>query len=736
MAINLNVISKFDDKGIKQAKGETDKLSSTLKTLGGVLVAAFSVKAIADFTKEAVLAGEAVKTANARIANIADSMGIFGTEADKVTQRLIDYAEANELTVAVDAEVIKATQAKLLTFKELANTADEAGGSFDRATQAAVDLAAAGFGQAETNAIQLGKALNDPIKGITALTRSGVTFTESEKELIKTLVESGDTLAAQDMILKAIETQVGGTAAATADASVIMGLAFDNIKETVGVTLSNAFDTLSASLVPLIQTWMPQLEAFLTNTLGPVINRAAEGLAGFIDGIGNGTITVGTFLESLIEMRNKLILAFIEALPKIVQTLVSMVPQILDTAIKLFTSLIDAVIKITPILIQTIVDLLPVLIKSVLSLLPQLAQAAVKLFTAIVEALPKIIPPLIEAIIDLTPVIVDTLIQMLPTIIDAAFKLFSGLLSAFYKSAPELIAALAGLLPKLRDTIFNFIPKFFEAGFEIIKGLAKGIVENGPRVLGDAITGVVNGVINTAKNLLGIRSPSKVFTEFGENIGQGLVNGMTVMFNGVKATAKELAALAAAPTAETLKKLGITSTYTGYGESVFIPTLSGEQYDVGMATNDLNDAYKAANAKTVSAMNKIQQEMFGTSFQQHLDNITGQRTLYNPKTGMSQTIGASDPQSLEAAVARAVADGFVPNVKLATGGIVTGPTTALIGEAGPEAVIPLDRLGSMGGNFYITVNAGMGTDGADVGAKIVDAIKRYERRSGRVFVAA
>ena len=73
--------------------------------------------------------------------------------------------------------------------------------------------------------------------------------------------------------------------------------------------------------------------------------------------------------------------------------------------------------------------------------------------------------------------------------------------------------------------------------------------------------------------------------------------------------------------------------------------------------------------------------------------------------------------------------------RFAKGGIVTGPTNALIGEAGPEAVIPLSgsNAGSMGANYNITVNAGIGTDGNVVGRQIVDAIRKYERSSGQVF---
>jgi hypothetical protein len=73
--------------------------------------------------------------------------------------------------------------------------------------------------------------------------------------------------------------------------------------------------------------------------------------------------------------------------------------------------------------------------------------------------------------------------------------------------------------------------------------------------------------------------------------------------------------------------------------------------------------------------------------------------------------------------------------RFAEGGIVTGPIVGLVGEAGPEAIIPLDRMGKMGGSTYnITVSA-MNAD-ARVGEMIVSAIKKYERTSGSVFVSA
>ena len=204
---------------------------------------------LAKLAWDSLKAAENVEIANKRIETIAESMQLFGAQAGSVSKRLQEYADTQEYVLGIDAEVIKGTQAKLLTFKELAESAGVVGGAFDRATDAAIDLAAAGFGEAESNAVQLGKALNDPVKGISALTRVGVTFTKKEKEKIEQLVESNKMLEAQEIILGAIETQVGGTAEATAKSTEKIRIAFEEIAETVGVALLPYIEELALAFI-------------------------------------------------------------------------------------------------------------------------------------------------------------------------------------------------------------------------------------------------------------------------------------------------------------------------------------------------------------------------------------------------------------------------------------------------------------------------------------------------------
>jgi hypothetical protein len=253
MAISVPIVSEWNPKGLERAVADFKKLEGAGKKAQfalkkAALPAALALGAVAAAAGGMIQAGEAAATANARIAQINESMGLFGNETEKVNERLIAYANATARATGVDQNSIKATQAKLLTFGELAKSADEVNGAFDRATKAAIDLAAAGFGDAESNAVQLGKALQDPIKGITALAKSGVTFTDQEKEKIKTLVESNQTLEAQEMILKAIETQVGGTAEATANDTDKLKVAFSQVSESIGLILV----PILAGLAPIL----------------------------------------------------------------------------------------------------------------------------------------------------------------------------------------------------------------------------------------------------------------------------------------------------------------------------------------------------------------------------------------------------------------------------------------------------------------------------------------------------
>lgn len=497
---------------------------------------------------------------------------------------------------------------------------------------------------------------------------------------------------------------------------------------------------------------------------------------------------VNTMLPAMIsEMEtivNEIISLITRLLPGLVETLLSMVPALLDSAITLFDTLIQAVIDITPDLVDAIVYLLPTIVESVLSMLPQILDAAIKLFTAIVMALPKIIPLLINAILDLLPVIIDTVIDMLPELIDAAFELFTGIVTAIFQATPQIQGAVGELIPKMIGTLLGAIPQFFQAGIDIIGGFIRGIVTKGPKLIGDAFSSVIGGAVEGVKGLLGIRSPSRVFQEFGVNIGEGLALGIDSQRKVVEDSATALGSSAKNGFAKSIDEIkeqftAITNipsllkdtmdqvtemtiadirrmasevegffalldnsgkllkSYTGYGVENLVPTAAGGQLDVGKLTDTLNSLQKAG-------YNNVAEAAFGGSTQQALDKLLGQQTFINKQTGMQTTVsgnlvgdalervlgpGFEALPSLDKSVEELtdaidslnsqVADrGLTPFAK---GGLVTGPTSALIGEAGPEVVIPLDRFESMMGmsdsknktvNYYAAPNQSIDSEQA------------------------
>jgi phage-related protein len=254
-------------KAEKAGKGIGSKFGGALKSaaaIGGVA----AVAGVVSFGKASVDAARESEVAQARLGNVFASMG---DKTGSATAAAIKYAGVLQKQTAIDDEQIMAAQAKIATFAKVSDTTARQAGIFDRTTKAAADLAAAGFGSMDSNATQLGKALQDPVKGLTALAKSGVTFTASEKARIKVLMESGRQTEAQKMVLGAIEKQVGGTAAATATASDKMKNAWGEAQEQVG-----------SALLPVLD----KLAKLMTDTIIPAFAKFAEWLGRNSDVIG------------------------------------------------------------------------------------------------------------------------------------------------------------------------------------------------------------------------------------------------------------------------------------------------------------------------------------------------------------------------------------------------------------------------------------------------------------------
>jgi hypothetical protein len=226
----------------------------------------------------------------AAAAKLSAILKATGYSAGFTTSELKKQAAQLQKNTGVGDETILSMQGILATFKNVR------GDVFTRATSAILDMGAAmgkaGKGSADVEAavIQVGKALNDPIAGISALSRVGVQFTEQQKEHIKVLQESGDLQAAQAIILKELETQFGGTAKAVADSAggmMQLKAVLGDAQEEIGrvIVESNGFkgviEKVTKAVEDLIESgtidlWAQNVRAAIASLI-PVMEKMGGG---------------------------------------------------------------------------------------------------------------------------------------------------------------------------------------------------------------------------------------------------------------------------------------------------------------------------------------------------------------------------------------------------------------------------------------------------------------------------
>ncbi|MBB3041026.1 hypothetical protein [Nocardioides soli] len=214
--------------------------------------------ALTKFSKDSIGEAREAQKVGAVTAQIIKSTGGI---ANISARQVGDLAGAISVKAGIDDEAIQSGSNLLLTFKNVRNETGRGAKIFDRATRSAVDLSAAGFGSIESGSKMLGKALNDPLKGITALSRAGVTFTEGQKKQIERFVEQNDLLSAQKMVLKEVESQVGGVAAEQRTWGEQAAVSWGNIQESLGTALLPMLDRTQRWFV---QEGAPALENYVS----------------------------------------------------------------------------------------------------------------------------------------------------------------------------------------------------------------------------------------------------------------------------------------------------------------------------------------------------------------------------------------------------------------------------------------------------------------------------------------
>ena len=277
-------LSKFGKSVEKTGKNLSTGLTLPLLALGAASIKAFDEQE------------KAIAQVEAGLKSTGNTVGFTSEKLQEMA------ADLQKTTLFGDEEILKGATAQLLTFTNIT------GEQFKKTQAVALDLATRLDGDLKSASIMLGKALNDPVANLSALSRAGIQFSEEQKATVKSMVETNDLAGAQTLILAELEKQYGGSAEAAAQAGLGPITQLKN-------QLSDLSEQIGARLIPFVKqftTWLVGLAekfdnlsesqkdtivkfALIVAAIGPlliIIGKMSIGLSALIPIF----IKVGTFL--------------------------------------------------------------------------------------------------------------------------------------------------------------------------------------------------------------------------------------------------------------------------------------------------------------------------------------------------------------------------------------------------------------------------------------------------------
>lgn len=423
----------------------------------------------------------------------------MGNAANISAAQVGDLAASISNKTAIDDEAIQAGQNLLLTFGQVRNEAGKGNDIFNQTSRLMVDMSAAMGTDAKSAALQLGKALNDPVRGVTALTRSGVSFTQQQKDQIKTLQESGNVLGAQKIILGEVEKQFGGAGAAMATPAERAKVAFGNLQESLGTKL---LPVVNKVLTFFVDQGIPAISRFagvIGSTLGPIFTKV-------------GTVVTTTILPALTALATKVQANVGPVFAQAVGIVQTRVLPILSRLGAFFVgTLIPAVVKVA----QSVAS----------KLRPVFDQLASTFRSKVLPTLNKVLTKFAEWQPTIQKVIV-VVVKIVGKVLEFAAVILGKLLPPVIKFAGFIIANVVPAVLGFIGVVAKIIGKVIEFGGALVRGAQKA---------GEFLTGVKDKIGGALTFVAGI--PGKILGVFGNaatvlyNAGVQLITGLA---NGIK----------------------------------------------------------------------------------------------------------------------------------------------------------------------------------------------------------
>ena len=267
---NIKAVITADDRASKAISNFGRNVNKTAKRAGiaiaaaGTAAVAFGVSAVKSFAESE----DAIAQLNAVLKSTKGVAGVTSKAAIKLADSM------QRVTKFSDEEILSA-ESLILTFTKINKKI------FPDTVKIVADMSTALGQDLKSSSIQVGKALQDPILGVTALRRVGVNFSAAQKDVIKNLVDTGQSAKAQAIILKELQVEFGGSAKAAGETFsgklAILKNSFDEVKESIGKVIIEALTPLFTKLATFVasdkfQLWLQKATDWLKNFLPQAIN--------------------------------------------------------------------------------------------------------------------------------------------------------------------------------------------------------------------------------------------------------------------------------------------------------------------------------------------------------------------------------------------------------------------------------------------------------------------------------
>ena len=453
-----------------------DKISRKMSKFGKGLTAGVTTPIIAAFT----LGFDSLAQNEVLMAQTNSVIESMGGAAGKTADEVFDLANEISAMSGLAHENVVEGENMLLTFANITNQLGEGNDIFDQTTRIMADMSVATGQDMKGAALQLGKALNDPIAGLSALTRVGIGFTKAQREQILALVASGDVMGAQKIILGELENQFGGSAAALGDTMT------GSINK-----MTNSFEelarNLAAFLVPIMGTLVGWLQSGLAafNNLSPAVKKFAGPILLAVAAIGPLLIVGGKLIKAFQAIKA----AFIA-----IQVVMAANPFIL---------LAIAVVAIAFLIFKNW--------DKIKAFLLAVWEKIKDIFDAAIDFLIKVIKGYLQIYI--------TIWETVVAVVTAAFEFVIGFLKTSWETIVETFKKAIEILVAAFEAFVEFWKGIFRKIVEIVVAAVAGVRETW-----DKLVAIVRGVLDRVQGAI---------TSVGGAIGraiQKIIDGWKVRF--------------------------------------------------------------------------------------------------------------------------------------------------------------------------------------------------------------